>query len=272
MVGGVGRTFASVVVYAVVAAFAAAPAEAAFEGSRLPLPPRPAVVRATVASVHVPVLMYHHISEVPRDATEMRRDLTVTPAAFRAQLALLRANGYTTVTADDVWSALYDGATLPPRPVVLTFDDGYADAFDVALPLLHEYGAVGVFFVVVDLLGQDGYLTRHQVRALSDAGMDIESHGMDHINMAKLTADRQRAQFCGSRAILSLIAGRPVRHFAYPNGDAPASQAELDECGYRSAYLKAGGSLQESATPFLMRRIRVPGGSAAAALAYLLSR
>ena len=234
--------------------------------------PRPAVVRSPVASVRVPVLMYHHISDVPRDATPMRRDLTVTPAAFRAQLAWLQVHGYTTVTTGDVRTALDGGTPLPPHPVVLTFDDGYADAFDVALPLLREFRAVGVFFVVVNLLDRDGYLTRDQVRALSDAGMDVESHGMDHVNMAKLTPEQQRAQFCGSRAILSLITGRPVRHFAYPNGDAPASQDALAECDYASAYLKAGGSLQEAATPYLLRRMRVAGGSADAALPYLLSR
>lgn len=272
MVGGVSRTFASALLCAVVTAFASAPADAAFEGSRLPPPPRPAVVRAVVASIQVPVLMYHHIAEVPRDATPMLRDLTVTPAAFRAQLAWLQTHGYTTVSTNDVWGALNDGTPLPPHPVVLTFDDGYADAYDVALPLLRQFGAVGVFFVVVDLLGRDGYLTRDQLRGLADAGMDIESHGMDHINMAKLTLDQQHAQFCGSRAILSLIIGRPVRHFAYPNGDAPATQDALADCDYASAYLKAGGSLQLAATPYLLRRTRVPGGSADAALPYLLSR
>lgn len=251
---------------------AVVPAGAAFEGNREPPLPRPVVVHSGVASVRVPVLMYHHISELPRDATPMRRELTVTPAAFRAQLAWLQAHGYTTLSAIDVWSALSDGTALPPRPVVLTFDDGYADAYDVALPLLRQFGAVGVFFVVVNLLDREGYLTRDQVRALADAGMDVESHGMDHINMAKLTLAQQRAQFCGSRAILSLITGRPVRHFAYPNGDAPISQDALAECDYASAYLKAGGSLQESATPYLLRRVRVVGGSADAALPYLLAR
>ena len=251
---------------------ASVPARGAYEGSRLSEPaPDPHVVRA-VANLRVPVLMYHHISELPADASALRRDLTVTPAAFRSQLGWLRDHGYTTVDTEDVWRAMVEGLPLPPRPIILTFDDGYDDAFRFALPLLLEFRAVGVFFVVVDLLGRDGHLTRGQVRALADAGMDIESHGMDHINMAKLAPDQQRAQFCGSRAILSLIAGRPVRHFAYPNGDAPTPQDALAECDYASAYLKAGGSLQEAATPYLLRRTRVPGGTADMGLPYLLSR
>ena len=216
--------------------------------------------------------MYHHVSELQFDASALRRDLTVTPKAFRAQLVWLRDHGYTTIDADDLAGALFRGLPLPARPVMLTFDDGYADAYAVVLPLLREFRAIGVFFVVLDLLGREGYLTRGEVRGLADAGMDVESHGLDHINMARLTVDQQRAQFCGSRAILAIITGRDVRHFAYPNGDAPLSQDQLGECGYDTAFLKTGGSAQKATAPYLLRRTRVPGGAADARLPYLLSR
>lgn len=216
--------------------------------------------------------MYHHVSEVPRDADAMRRGLTVTPAEFRAQLAWLRDHGYTTVDAPAVWSAFFEGTPLPPKPVMLTFDDGYDDMHDVALPLLREFGDVGVFFVVVNLLGRAGYLTRDQLREMADAGMDIESHGMDHVSMAKLSPDRLRLGLCGSRAILSLITGRQVRFVAYPNGEAPATNDALEACDYRAGFLKAGGSLQAAAAPFGLHRIRVAGGSGAAAMPWLLAQ
>lgn len=269
--GGRSALF-SAVVACVLVATAAQPAYALEEGVRRPRAPRPVAVAVPVDRVRVPVLMYHHISEVPRDADALRRDLTVTPAAFRAQLAWLQAHGYTTVTADDIWSALFRGTPLPAHPVALTFDDGYADAYDVALPILREFDAVGIFFVVVRLLDREGYLTRTQVRALADAGQDVESHGMDHVNVARLDPVQQRAQLCGSRAILTILTGRPVRHFAYPNGDAPSSFEQVEGCDYASAFLKSGGSEQRRAAPYALQRVRVAGGSGAAALPYLLSR
>jgi len=102
---------------------------------------------------------------------------------------------------------------------MLTFDDGYADAYTVVLPLLQKYGFTGVFFVTVNLVGRDGYLTRDQVRALADAGMDVESHAMDHVSMKIRTLADQRYQMCTARQFLSQWTGTDVRHFAYPSGD-----------------------------------------------------
>lgn len=253
----------------------ATPADAANIGNRLARAPRPVVTRdipAVAATLRIPVLMYHHVSDLPRDADAIRRELTVTPAGFRAQLAWLRDHGYTTVDAAAVWSALESGTPLPARPVVLTFDDGYDDMYDVAFPLLREFGAVGVFFVVVNLLGRDGYLTRQEVRAMADGGMDIESHGMNHVSIAKLTPERQRLELCGSRAILSMLTDRPVRFVAYPNGEAPAAKDALEDCEYRAGFLKSGGSLQTAALPFALQRTRVSGGAAGAAMTWLLAQ
>lgn len=253
----------------------ATPADAANIGTRLARAPRPIVTREVpvlAATLRVPVLMYHHVSDVPRDADALRRELTVTPAGFRAQLVWLRDHGYTTVDAEALASALQQGAPLPAKPVVLTFDDGYDDMYRVAFPLLREFGAVGVFFVVVNLLGRDGYLTRDEVRAMADAGMDIESHGMNHVSMAKLTPERQRLELCGSRAILSMLTARQVRFVAYPNGEAPAAKDALEECDYRAGFVKSGGSLQTAALPFTLQRTRVSGGSGATAMPWLLAQ
>lgn len=253
----------------------ASPADAANIGTRLFPAPRPVVTREVLtppATLPVPVLMYHHISNVPHDADRMRRELTVTPAGFRAQLAWLRFHGYTTVDAHAVWSALVEGAPLPAKAIVLTFDDGYDDMYDVALPLLREFNDVGVFFVVVNLLDRPGYLTRDQVRAMADAGMDIESHGMNHVSFAKLTPERQRLELCGSRAILSMLTEHQVQFVAYPNGEAPTAKGALEDCGYRAGFGKSGGSLQTAAAPFALRRTRVAGGSAGAAMSWLLAR
>ena len=234
-----------------------------------PPPPRtyfPSVVGGSRA-IRVPSLMFHYVSWLPPTADALRRDLTVSPLDFEGMLRLLREQGYTTVTSRELWSTLDQGSPLPAKPVQLTFDDGYADSWSVVLPLLRRYGFVGTFFVTVGLVGRPGYMTRDQVRELSDAGMDVQSHAMDHVSMPTLSAAQQRSQMCAARTVLSSWTGTDVRHFAYPSGDYNGdSFGALAACGYLTAYRKAGGSFQSQGAMFLLQRSRVRGQQGVGAL------
>ena len=229
-----------------------------------PPPPRtyaPAVLADGTRQIRVPSLMYHYVSWLPATDPNMtlRRSLTVSPTDFEEQLRYLRDQGYNGITTRDLWWSLDQTAPLPAKPVMLTFDDGYADAYSVVLPLLKKYSFVGVFFVTVNRVGTAGYLTRDQVRELADAGMDVESHAMDHVSM-NTSAATQRYQMCTARQYLSDWTGTDVRHFAYPSGDYNAdSFPALQSCGYLSAYKKMGGSVQSSANMDLLQRARVVG-------------
>jgi len=251
------------------------------------LPPDPTVVPAPVARtyapatlsdgsrmIRVPSLMYHYVSWLPASDPNMdlRKDLTVSPADFETMLAYLRDNGYHSVTTKDLWWSLDQTAPLPAKPVMLTFDDGYADAYSVVLPLLRAYGMTGVFFVTVNLVDKPGYITRAQVRALADAGMDVESHAMDHVSMILPLSD-QMYQMCRARDFLTEWTGTDVRHFAYPSGDYnDVSGLALQRCGYLSAYKKAGGSVQSSNQMYLLQRARVRGQLGLSALLLALQQ
>ena len=105
--------------------------------------------------------MYHYVSEPPADADIYRRDLSVTPANFEVQLAWLQGQGYESITLTDLVYHLARGWSLPDKPVILTFDDGYRDNYTNAFPLLLEYGYTGTFFLVtgpIDFENPD-YLT-----------------------------------------------------------------------------------------------------------------
>ena len=243
--------------------------------------PDPSVVAAPVArtyfpakladgsrTIRVPSLMFHYVSWLPATDPNMdlRKDLTVSPADFEAMLIYLRDNGYQTITAKDLWWSLDQTAPLPAKPVMLTFDDGYADAYSVVLPLLKAYGMTGVFFVTVNLVDRPGYISRAEVRALADAGMDVESHAMDHVSMTWATTN-QIYQMCKAREFLSAWTGTDVRHFAYPSGEFnDFSGAALQSCGYLSGYKKAGGSIQSTNAIFFLQRARVRGQAGLAAL------
>ncbi|MBA3585471.1 MAG: polysaccharide deacetylase family protein, partial [Gemmatimonadetes bacterium] len=218
----------------------------------------------------VPSPMYHYIDWLPPYADRFRVDLTVSPTDFEEHVKYLRANGYTAVTASEIWWTLDQGGPLPQRPVSLTFDDGTVGQYHYAYKILKKYGMIGTFYVTTNLVGRDGYITRAMLKEMVDGGMDIQSHAVDHVSM--LTAD-QTYQMCTSRRILSEWTGKDVRHFAYPAGDYNAAAfASLSRCGYLSAFWKAGGSLQSSDRMFLLYRERVRGQQGLAALLGVLSR
>lgn len=240
---------------------------------RLPepaLPTLPAPVAAAPAAearpaalaLRIPVLMYHYISAVPANeaASRFAVDLRVPPEVFEQHLAHLRSQGYQTVSTPQLWEALKGRAKLPAKPVVLSFDDGYADAYTNALPLLQKHGYIGTFFITVNLVGKPGYLSWDQVRGLAAAGMDIQSHAMDHKPMTAFTLAGLGYQMGAARDALQRQIGREVRFFAYPSGEynGTAMQGAAAN-GYYGAFRKSGGVLQSLDWQFALRRQRVPG-------------
>jgi peptidoglycan/xylan/chitin deacetylase (PgdA/CDA1 family) len=111
------------------------------------------------------------------------------------------------------------------------------------------------------------------VRELADAGMDVESHSVDHWPISQLSYQQQLYQLCVSRRILSEWTGKDVRHFIFPSGDyLPLPSAALANCGYLSAYRKDGGSVESSNEMFMLRRARVRGQQGLAALLLALQQ
>ena len=219
------------------------------------------VARAALV-LHVPVLMYHYIAVVPATQATDRFavDLRVPPDLFEQHLAYLRAQGYGTISTPALWDALNGRATLPAKPIVLTFDDGYADAYSNAFPLLRKYGFIGTFFVTCNLVGRPGYMTWDQVRELDAAGMDIESHAMDHKAMSAFNLGGLAYEMGQARATLGQQLGHEVRFFAYPSGDFNATALQgVAANGYFAAFLKAGGSSQSVDWRYTLRRTRVTG-------------
>jgi peptidoglycan/xylan/chitin deacetylase (PgdA/CDA1 family) len=225
--------------------------------------------------IRVPILMYHYISEPPPDADEYRLDLSVTPDQFAAQLDWLRANGFTTIALDDLYRALTEGYPLPDRPVILTFDDGYADAYDHAFRLLQKYEMVGTFFVVTDWLDQSrpGYLTWDQARDMAEAGMSIQSHSRSHPDLTQnCDGDCVIFQVLGSVETIEAEIGARPRFFCYPSGRYDEAVLEvLPQLGIVAAVTTHGGTLHTSDRPLELRRVRMRGTTDLEAFAWLLS-
>ncbi|HVU11879.1 MAG TPA: polysaccharide deacetylase family protein [Phototrophicaceae bacterium] len=170
--------------------------------------------------LHVPILMYHYVSDLPAKADATRRDLTVTPSEFQAHIAYLAQQGYHTISLYQLDNALLIGAPLPAKPIVLTFDDGYRDDYLNVYPVLRQVGFTGTFFIitgVVDAQNPD-YLSWDQIRAMSNSGMDMEPHTVNHVNLRGQSHDFITQQVQGSINDLAGHTGITPHIFAYPDG------------------------------------------------------
>jgi peptidoglycan/xylan/chitin deacetylase (PgdA/CDA1 family) len=185
------------------------------------------------------VLMYHNVADVAEDPNQ----LCVTPSRFAGQMASLQRLGLRGVGIGTLVDAMRAGRQ---RGLVgITFDDGYVNVLEAAVPELWRRGFTASVFIISDRLSgtndwDDGpawpLLSASQVGELAAAGMEIGSHGATHVRLAGLDAGQLDAEVSGSRASLSELIGAPVRGFAYPYGsmDAAARRA-VHEAGYHYA-------------------------------------
>jgi peptidoglycan/xylan/chitin deacetylase (PgdA/CDA1 family) len=210
----------------------------------------------------VPILMYHYVSELPPDADRLRRDLTVLPEEFAAQLQYLADAGYHPISLTDLYLYLTQGYPLPESPIVLTFDDGYRDAYEVVFPLLLDYGFTATFFVLSSPAHyeSEGYLTWAQMKEMSDAGMDIQGHGRDHVDLRGRSYDYLVYQILGIQEAIHHHTGRLPRFFCYPAGQYDADViAVLKSAGYWGAVTTEWGQEHTLDGLFVMPRLRVRG-------------
>lgn len=212
----------------------------------------------------VPILMYHYIRVNPDPADKIGYGLSVTPEDFAAQMAFLARRGYRTVDLGQLGSA----EAGEGRTVVITFDDGYADAFEQAAPVLDRYGFKATFYLITGLAGAPGYLSWDQARALADAGHTIGAHTIGHPDLRLLKLASLKRQVEESRAELERQLGRPVLDFSYPSGKYDADVlAAVAAAGYRSAVTVRGGIYSPGDDPLLLSRVRVYGGMSLSAFA-----
>jgi peptidoglycan/xylan/chitin deacetylase (PgdA/CDA1 family) len=218
-------------------------------------PPRP-----TGPSVSVPILLYHYVRTNPVASDREGFRLSVTPASFARQMALLHADGARAVSMAEVMRALAGGPPLPPRPVVLTFDDGHDDFAYRAVPVLQDNGLTATSFVVPGFLGRSSYMTVDQLHAVVAAGMTIGAHTMHHVDLARVSPSVAADEITRSRSVLQQLTGQPVADFAYPYGIFSSRVVEMvASAGFADAATTEPGMRQYASQPFLLRRNEVGG-------------
>lgn len=161
----------------------------------------------------MPILLYHRIDTSPDNSRYY-----VTPERFEEEMKLLHDWGYTTITLDMLSRAIIDGADLPPRPMIITFDDGHMNNYTTAFPIMQKYGFTGVLYVVGTYIGADQYLNADQIKAMAGAGWEVGSHSMRHLDLVSLDPATQHYEIVESRKFLQDKLELPINSFAYPFG------------------------------------------------------
>jgi peptidoglycan/xylan/chitin deacetylase (PgdA/CDA1 family) len=217
-------------------------------------------------SISLPILMYHYIRPAPSTYTDyLGYRLTVTPADFSAQLDWLAANEYHPVDFNDLRAYFAGAMPLPSKPVVITLDDGYADLYATAYPIIQSHLFKAVAYIVTSFVGQSRYVTAAQVLEMDHHGIQIASHTVDHANLSKASLYWAEAQLASSRTWLENLTRHSVVDFAYPSGKYSATAvAALQATGYDTAVTEQFGSLHSRADRYLWTRVRVGGGESLA--------
>ncbi|TXK23459.1 polysaccharide deacetylase family protein [Pontibacter qinzhouensis] len=240
---------------------AAAPATTSPDTAYAAALPAPALADAAtiLARRQVPVLCYHQIREWQPSDSEAAKAYIVPPARFQEQLQLLADSGYHTILPDQLLAYLTTGAPLPPKPIMLTFDDTNLSQYTVAAPELERHGYKGVFFIMTVSLGRPRYMSRAQVKELAQAGHVIGSHTWDHQNVKKYQPQDWITQIEKPTRQLEEITGTPITYFAYPFGLwNPAAIPELKSRGMAAAFQLAGKP-DEQEPLYTIRRIIASG-------------
>jgi peptidoglycan/xylan/chitin deacetylase (PgdA/CDA1 family) len=217
----------------------------------------------------VPILTYHQVTAAPHPAF---RKYSVTPRQFGAQMRWLRACRYETVDLARLARWLEGTAELPPRAVVVTFDDGFLDAVNYAAPLLRAGGFTAIFYVVAGLIGkQSAWLRaergfeapmadRASLERLRSDGFTIGSHAVSHPRLRTLSDGDCRRELVDSRAILEQQLGTAIEHLAYPFGDWDERvRAIASDAGYSTATTVEIGIARSSDHPLSLPRVPVLG-------------
>ncbi len=219
-----------------------------------------------VRTAKVPILMYHYLSVPPANADIYRRDLSVTPDLFAAHLDRLQTEGFTTITLADLLLHLTQGAPLPPKPIILTFDDGYRDNYENAFPLLQARGMKATFFIVTDFIdqGRPEYLTWEMARAMHAGGMAIESHGRNHVSLKNKDDDYLIWQALGSMETIEYELGVRPHFVSYPAGEYDAKTMRIfQSANYWAGVTTRQGNTQSSDQLFQWNRVRIRGTTSA---------
>ncbi|ATP55315.1 polysaccharide deacetylase [Pedobacter ginsengisoli] len=222
-------------------------------------PKKEATAAEILSRKEVPVLCYHQIRDWKASDSKRAHDDIIPPANFKQHIKMLADSGYHTILPDQLYDYLNYGTKLPEKPIIISFDDTDLDQFTVAAPELKKYGFKGVFFIMTVSIGRPRYMSKAQIKTLSNEGHVIASHTWNHKNFTQFTDEDWEIQIDKPTKTLETITGKKVEYFAYPYGVwKPETLHKLKEHGFKAAFILS--TKRDETNPlFTIRRIIDPG-------------
>ena len=205
-----------------------------------------------------PVLLYHSVTK-----KRLNDPWQVSAADFRLDMETLAATGRIAMTATTYAAGLRGELELPPNPVLVTFDDGFADFADEALPVLSELGLPASLFVTTGWLNTRGMLSSESLRDLASTGsVEIGAHSETHPHLDLLDHRTAWGEISGSRARLEDLTGTPVGAFAFPHGShRRRTLALVERAGYGTAHAVKDALSHAGDNPYAVARFTVHAGT-----------
>jgi peptidoglycan/xylan/chitin deacetylase (PgdA/CDA1 family) len=208
----------------------------------------------------VPILVYHALGEPP--ASEEYPGLYVSDPEFEEEIDWLAKEGYEGVTLDQVEAAWYHGGTLPAKPIVITFDNGYPEQVTFAPKVLARHGWPGVLFEITE-----EHLRPFEIRPVIARGWEVDSHSATHPDLTELSGKELEYQVAASRRYLRRKFGIASDNFCYPSSEYDAATiAAVKEAGYVGAVTENAGDASRD-LPYELDRYEIEGGDGVAGLA-----
>jgi peptidoglycan/xylan/chitin deacetylase (PgdA/CDA1 family) len=216
--------------------------------------------------MRIPILMYHQIDAPPPKGAPLR-GLIVAPTSFNWQMGMLRLLGYRGVSMRDLEP--YLSGERQGKVVGITFDDGYQNNVQNALPILVKHGFTATCYGVSQEIGgtnrwDQGIVAEKALMTLDDwqrwhaAGMDVGSHTQNHVKLTELPDDQAQTQITQSRVELEQAIGCEVHHFCYPYGwYRPEHAAMARTAGYHTATTTQRGRAQSGDDVYTLKRIMI---------------
>ncbi len=205
----------------------------------------------------VPVLSYHNLS-----LDDSNNRMTVSQTMFEEQMLLLKDKGYHVISMDDFFDFLDFRSAIPPKSVVITIDDGWRSAYEIAFPILKKYGYPATLFISPDLITDTRRtLSWTLLREMADHGVEIQCHGKSHRNLTQpgkkepfntYFANLEK-ELSACREIIKKNLNREAKYLAYPYGETNPLVIEMaKKLGYRGAF-----TIQRGSNPFFIHHYRV---------------
>ncbi len=215
---------------------------------------------SSIATFRVPILLYHYVEYVKDKGDTIRQSLNINPYIFEKQIQTLKDAGYTFITAGDLGKVLDAEMSLPRKPIIITFDDGYEDFYTDVLPILKKYNVKATAYIVAGVVGRLNYMSRDEIRKAKESGLvEIGAHSMYHRYLKGLSYNEAKFEIEQSKINLENEFGVKVISFAYPYGAFDKQAIKLvQDAGFKTAASTVPGIDVSDLNRYFMFRIR-PG-------------